>query len=157
MNTQTYAFSGLDPARVASFFNSTDDELAALGARRVIANDSGFPCRITLREAALGQTLILLPFEHQPAHSPYRASGPIFVTQGEPAAARLVNEVPEVVRSRLVSVRAYDANDCIVDAEVIEGKVIEPLIQRMFADNDVRYLHVHNARRGCYSCRVDRA
>jgi hypothetical protein len=118
---------------------------------------SGFPCRVTLREAASGQTVILAAFEHQSAHSPYRASGPIFVIEGSSAAARFENEVPPVVRTRLISVRAYDKDDLIVDAEVVEGAVIEPVIARMFADARVRYLHLHNARRGCFSCRVDRA
>ena len=31
-----------------------------------------------------------------------------------------------------------------------------PLIERLFANPDVDYIHVHNARRGCYSGRVDR-
>ncbi|MGL4576134.1 MAG: DUF1203 domain-containing protein, partial [Burkholderiaceae bacterium] len=118
---------------------------------------SGFPCRVSLREAAPGQRVILAAFEHQSAHSPYRASGPIFVIEGSSAAARFTNEVPPVVRPRLMSVRAYDADDLIVDAEVIEGALIEQAVTRMFADARVRYLHLHNAKRGCYSCRVDRA
>ena len=42
------------------------------------------------------------------------------------------------------------------DAEVVEGDALEALIARFFADESVAYLHVHNARRGCYACRIDR-
>jgi Protein of unknown function (DUF1203) len=157
MQTTSYVFSGIDAAPLAYLFGKSDSELHALGARRMVADaETGFPCRVSLREAAPGQRVILAAYEHQRAHSPYRASGPIFVVEGSSAAARFENEVPPVVRTRLISVRAYDADDLIVDAEVIEGALIEQAITRMFADARVRYLHLHNARRGCYSCRVDR-
>jgi hypothetical protein len=34
---------------------------------------------------------------------------------------------------------------------------LEEVIARFFADPQVAYLHLHNARPGCYNCRVDRA
>jgi Protein of unknown function (DUF1203) len=158
MQTTSYIFSGIDAAPLAYLFGKSDGELHALGARRMVADaETGFPCRVSLCEAAPGQSVILTAYEHQRAPSPYRASGPIFVVEGSTTAARFENEVPPVVRTRLMSVRAYDADDLIVDAEVIEGAAIEQAITRMFAYERVRYLHLHNARRGCYSCRVDRA
>jgi transcriptional regulator len=45
----------------------------------------------------------------------------------------------------------------IVEAEVVEGAEVEAMIERLFARQDVAYLHIHYARRGCYACRVDRA
>lgn len=61
------------------------------------------------------------------------------------------------MRVRLLSVRAYDGDNMIVEAEVVEGHLIEALIDRYFGRDDVAYLHLHYARRGCYACRVDRA
>jgi hypothetical protein len=43
------------------------------------------------------------------------------------------------------------------DAEVVEGAGLESMLGRFFDDPDVGYLHVHNARRGCYACRIHRA
>jgi hypothetical protein len=40
---------------------------------------------------------------------------------------------------------------------VSPGSELEALIERFLAEPRVAYLHVHNARRGCYACRVDRA
>lgn len=45
----------------------------------------------------------------------------------------------------------------MVSAEVVEGSVLEDTIRTHFADEDVSYLHIHNARPGCYNCRVVRA
>lgn len=145
-----------DPFR--KFFALDDAALLAQGARRCVADEKpGFPCRVSLEDAAPGERLILLNFEHQPARSPYRASGPIFVRETARQAAPEVGEVPESLRLRLLSVRAYDAADLIADAEVVEGRELEPLIARLFGDERIAYLHVHYARRGCYAARIDRA
>jgi hypothetical protein len=64
--------------------------------------------------------------------------------------------VPVLVRRRLLSVRAYDAAGMLRNAEVGEGRELPALVAGMFADPKVSYLHVHNARPGCYSCRIDR-
>ncbi len=154
-----FRITGLSPQPFQSLFALTDAALADLGATRCFADDSspGFPCRVSVAHALAGEELILLSYEHQGAHSPYRASGPIFVRKSATAAFAATNAIPDPVRVRLLSVRAYDAQDLIVDAEVVDGSEIEGLIERFFAQKDVAYLHIHYARRGCYACRVDRA
>jgi hypothetical protein len=117
----------------------------------------GYPCRISLEDAPVGEEVLLLPFTHQDSRSPYRASGPIFVRRGQRKAARMVGVLPPYLTRRPLSVRAYDAADEMVDAEVVEGAEADSLIQRYLARNDVSYLHIHFARRGCFACRVDRA
>lgn len=134
-----------------------DDALAARGIRRVrAASHPGYPCRISLADAEPGDELLLLPFEHQPANSPYRASGPIYVRIGAQRRVLEPGEVPESVRRRQISLRAYDVDDMIVGAEVCEGDVVGAEIERQLADPRVRYLHLHNAKRGCFSCLVRR-
>jgi len=93
---------------------------------------------------------------HQAARTPYAATGPIFVRCAAGATRVSINEVPAQQRRRLLSVRAYDATHTIVDAEVAPGTELEALIDRFLGDRNVSYLHVHNARRGCYACRIDR-
>jgi hypothetical protein len=150
-------FTGLEPDQFAHLFSLSDAELAERGIFRVTADAKpGFPCRISLEDAEPGETLLLLPFDHQPAHSPYRASGPIFVRQDAVESAEIVGTLPPVLCGRLLSLRAYNAKDLIVDAEVVESAEAMEMIARFFARDDVSYVHVHNARRGCYACRVDR-
>jgi len=149
---------GIDPAPFEPLFLLDDEGLARHGAVRCIATESpGFPCRISLEDAAVGDELLLLPFEHQPGASPYRASGPIFVRRGARRAVLPPGVVPEYVTRRLMSLRAYDAAHRMVDACVCEGVDAAAAIGRLVANADVAYLHLHNAKRGCFSCQVDRS
>jgi hypothetical protein len=142
----------------AAFFGLSDAELAKRGARRSVADKKpGFPCRVSLVDAEPGERVILLPFAHHAVDSPYQASGPIFVREQAKEATPAIGEVPDYLRQRLLSLRAYDEAGIMVDAEVAEGRDLEAHVDRFFADVRVAYLHVHNARPGCYSCRIDRA
>ena len=76
--------------------------------------------------------------------------------RGQPGAAQVENELPTYLTLRPLSVRAYDAADEMVDAEIVDGREADSLIQRYLARDDVSYLHIHFARRGCFACRVDR-
>lgn len=153
-----YQLKGLEPAQFEPLFRLDDAALAARGMRWVRSDAPvGYPCRISLADAPVGEDLLLLPFTHQDSRSPYRASGPIFVRRGQAREARYVNELPPYLALRPLSLRAYDANDEMVDAEVVDGREAEPLVRRFLARDDVAYLHAHFARRGCFACRIDRA
>ena len=151
-----YVIRGLPAQPFQPLFGLDDAALETRGMRRYVADGPGYPCRISLEDAAPGESLILLPFNHLDADSPYRSAGPIFVRESARPQAAFHNMVPEQQRSRLLSVRAYDARGWMLDAEVDEGERLEALIERFFADARTAFLHVHNARRGCYACRVDR-
>jgi hypothetical protein len=156
--SESFQFIALPAEQFAPLFSRSDAELRALGARRMTADEKpGFPCRVTLADAEVGETVILLPFTHHDVPSPYRASGPIFVRSGGKTASPAVGEIPAMLRHRLLSVRAYDAEAMLAGAEVVEGSGLEAAIRRQFANERVSYLHVHNARPGCYNCRVVRA
>jgi hypothetical protein len=148
---------GLDPAPFVPLFALSDPELAPLGAVRRIADESpGYPCRISLEDAKVGEELLLLPYLHQPALSPYHASGPIYVRRGAQQRNLPVNSVSSYVTSRLMSARAYDTDHMIIDAAVCAGSVVAEEISRLFDNAKVAYIHLHNAKRGCFSCRVER-
>jgi hypothetical protein len=154
----SYQLSGLEPALFEDLFALSDTELAARGMRWMRADKPvGFPCRISLEDAPVGEDVLLLPFVHQESRSPYRASGPIFVRRGRREAARIVDRLPSYLTLRPLSVRAYDAADEMVDADVVDGAAAAPLIEHYLSRPDVAYLHIHFARRGCFACRVDRA
>jgi hypothetical protein len=153
-----FRISGLAIEQLEHLLALDDDEaLARAGAVRLTVDEPhAYPCRVTLQDAAPGEQVLLLHFVHQPADSPYRACGPIFVRRDARRTHHAVDEVPEQQRRRLLSVRAYDARDWIVAAEVTPGAELEALIEHFFADPRVAYLHLHNARPGCYAARVDR-
>jgi hypothetical protein len=110
-----------------------------------------------MRDASVGEKLLLLNHVCQPANTPYRASHAIFVREGAENAYDRVDEVPEVMRTRLLSLRAYDAEGMMLDADVVDGQDIESVILRFFVSLHVAYIHAHNAKRGCYAGRIDRA
>ncbi|MBS0471518.1 MAG: DUF1203 domain-containing protein [Proteobacteria bacterium] len=153
----SFHIRGLDAAPFASLFTLDDAELSARSIHRVTADaPHSAPCRVTLEDAEPGEELLLLPFAHQTADSPYRASGPIYVRKASAVAFDAVDELPPVFAGRLLSVRAYDRAGMMTDAEIADSDP-RGLFERFFADSAVAYLHVHYARRGCFSCRVDRA
>jgi hypothetical protein len=149
---------GLSPAQFQPLFSLRNDELAQKGVRRMTVDAKpGFPCRVSLEDAEIGEHVVLLPFAHHDVDSPYRASGPIFVRENAKEANLSVGEVPEVVSTRTMSVRAYDMNSMMIDGTVVPGSDIKAHIEKLFADPKIAYLHLHNAGAGCYSCRVERA
>jgi Protein of unknown function (DUF1203) len=149
----SFKLIGLPYEPVAAMFALSDAELSACNAQRVFATTNpGYPCRVSLVDADIGEELLLLPFEHQPASSPYRSSGPIFVRKAAVPARLDAGVVPDYVRTRLISVRAYDQAHLMTDALVCDGTDAGAAIQAMFAHEEVAYIHLHNANRGCFSC-----
>lgn len=142
----------------AADFPLADEALRERGIRRVIADDRpAYLCRVSLQDAVGGERLLLLPYLHHDVDSPYRASGPIYVREAAVQAQPLVDEVPALLRSRLLSLRAYDAHGMMVWADVLPGSELESGIAQLFELERVEYLHLHYAKPGCYACRVDRA
>jgi hypothetical protein len=153
----SFQLVGLPFEPFSPLFALSDAELLARNVRRVFATTKpGYPCRVSLADAEIGDELLLLPFEHQPASSPYKSSGPIFVRKAAVQAHVEPGVVPDYVRTRLISVRAYDTQHLMSDALVCAGSDAAAAIQKMFSRDDVAYIHLHNANRGCFSCAVNR-
>jgi hypothetical protein len=124
------------------------------GAVRVVADKpSSFPCRRCLQDAEPGEAMLLLSYEPFLGASPYAGPGPIYVHEHDctPFAG---DGLPEQLTRRLLSVRAYDERHMLVDAEVTEGAELEGVADRLLA-GEAAYLHVHNARPGCFAARIE--
>ena len=158
MTTSTpFHIRGLDAAQFAPLFALSDAELAERDMKRFVADaPRSAPCRISLEDAEPGEALILLAYAHHTAHSPFRASGPIFVREKAAEPFDAVDTLPPAFQGRTLSVRAYDAHGDMVEAEVIDSDP-RPLFDRYFADPAVAHIDVHYARRGCFGARVTRA
>lgn len=152
-----FRITGLSPEPFRHLYGLTDAALAAHGARRYVADSKpGFPDRVEVRDAEPGERLLLVNYTHQPADGPYRSSHAIFVLEGAEATYDRVNEVPEALKLRPISLRAFDADHMIVAADLARGDEVEALIRRYLADPATAYLHAHYATRGCYAARIDR-
>jgi hypothetical protein len=156
-NTMTFRISGLAAKPFEHLYGLPEHVLTALGVQRHVADKKpGYPDRIELRDAEPGERLLLLNYEHLPANNPYRSRHAIFVIEGAQTTYDRMDEIPALLRTRTLSLRAFDNKDSMLDADLIDGKEVETLIERLFANTDVTYIHVHYAKRGCYAARIDR-
>ena len=153
----TFRITGIDSTPFEHLFGLSDTDLAKHRAKRYIADEKpGFPCRVSLEDAERGETLLLLNHRHHTAPTAYASEGPIFVRERPAQHAEWIDEVPDQLKARLISLRAYDRDGMMIDADVVDGKELKPLIERFLANDEASYLHAHFARRGCYAARIER-
>ena len=153
-----FQISALRHADFERLFTLDDEALARVGAKRYVADRKpGFPCRVSLEDAEPGERVILVPYAHQPADSPYKASGPVFIREKAHTTQLPPDAVPDLLRTRMLSVRAYDAAHLMIHADVVDGREVESALAVAFSDARVAYVHLHYAKPGCFACRVDRA
>ncbi|SEN47575.1 Protein of unknown function [Sphingomonas gellani] len=154
----SFRVQGLDARHFMHLYGLSNGELTQFGAQRVVADVTpGFPDRIEVRDLDPGETALLLNYEHQPADTPYRSRHAIFAREGAEQALDLIDRLPEAIRIRPISLRAFDAVGYMLHADLQHGSRLEPLIVRFLAYPDVAYLHAHYAKRGCYAARIVRS
>jgi len=152
-----YTITSLDLNDFRHLFGLDDKTLAEQNVQRMtVTGKPGYPCRVTLEDAEIGESVLLLNYEHLPVESPYRSAHALFVRENATASTSFENEVPEYLRTRQLSVRSFDTSGNMVAAHTCSGAELEPLIERLLDDELADYLHVHNAARGCYLARIDR-
>jgi Protein of unknown function (DUF1203) len=154
----SFQIHALAADRFAPLFALSDDDLRERDIRSVVADGRPvYPCRVSLQDAREGERLLLLPYAHHEVNTPYRGAGPIYVRERAEQTQPDADDVPELLRSRVLSLRAYDPRGMMVWADVVPGNEVEAGIAQLFALERVAYLHIHFAKPGCYACRVERA
>ena len=154
----TYKISGLDPAPFAHLVGLSDEQLALHGAARMVANGQpSFPCRVQLDDAKAGEALLLVNHVSHDGNNPYRASHAIFVSESAEEAAVYEDEIPPALDRRILSLRAFDADGMMTDAARAPPGEADPVIRRMFGNAQVDHIDAHNAIRGCFAARIERA
>ncbi|HUN27205.1 MAG TPA: DUF1203 domain-containing protein [Steroidobacteraceae bacterium] len=153
-----FRVTGLSPEPFKPLFGLSQAELRQRGAVRLVADrNPGFPDRIELRDAAVGESVLLVNFAHLQVASPFRSTYAIYVREGAEERYDRVNEVPELLRSRVLSLRGFDADDMLCDADIVAGGAVEGLIERLLSSSRTAYVHVHYAKPGCFAARIERA
>ena len=154
---QTYRVKGLDPAPFKPLFSLSDEELESRGIVRMTVSSPTFPCRVSLTDRALGETVLLLNHVSHDVANPYRATHAIFVTEGEEQAAEYVDQVPPVFEKRVLSLRGFDSEGMMADAILTQPGEADAGIRKLFANPEIQTIHAHNATRGCFSAKIERA
>jgi len=140
------------------FWRMSTPELNAIGAYLFNADECPcYPCRVSLTDAQVGERVLALSYEHHPQNSPYRATGPIFIRANAQTATLTDNEVPDMLKHRLLSLRGYNDKHLMIEAETMMGTDLEVGIAKQFSNSSVSYIHLHNAAPGCFNCSVTRS
>jgi hypothetical protein len=152
-----FKIKSLQDSEFTAFFALNNADLEKMGAIRMMVDVfPGFPCRVSLEDAEIGEEVILLSYQHNKTNSPYQANGPIFVRKTAKTADLTMNEVPKMFNHRLLSLRGFDKNGIMQTATVIEGQNLSAQITAIFEQENIHYIHIHNAKPGCYNCVVER-
>jgi hypothetical protein len=152
----TYRITGIDPAPYRHLFGLPDEELASQGVVRMTVTDPTFPCRVSLTDRDIGESVLLLNHVSHDVANPYRASHAIFVTEGADEAAEYVDQVPPVFEKRVLSLRAFDADGMMADAVLSQPGEADAAIRKLFENPAIETIHAHNATRGCFSAKIER-
>lgn len=152
----SYVVRGLDPTPYKELFGLTEEELAERGAVRMTVSSPTFPCRVSLIDRDLGETVLLINHVSHDVGNPYRASHAIFVTEGAEQAAEYVDETPPVFEKRILSLRGFDKDGMMADAILTQPGEADAGIRKLFENDNIVSIHAHNATRGCFAALIER-
>ena len=153
----TYTITGLDPAPFAPLFDADEARLAARGARRLRATDStGFPCRVSLEDAAEGEPLLLVNHVSNDVAGPFRTAHAIYVREGAKRAPPIHDRLPPMLDRRVIGLRAFAADGMLRRAVLAGQGEADGAIRALLSDEAIAYIHAHNAAYGCFLAGVER-
>ena len=153
-----FQINGLERLQFLSYFNMSESDLVDAGAYLFQSDECPcYPCRVSLVDAEIGEQVLALSYNHLNVSGPYNASGPIFIRTNATECRPEVNEVPEMLRHRQLSVRGYNDAHLMIEADAAEGRQLEKVLTRQFSNQDVNLIQIHNAGPGCFNCSVIRA
>ncbi len=156
--TNNFQIKALPENEFAPLFNLGNEALETAGAIRMTVDKKlGFPCRVSLEDAEPGDEVILLAYQHHKTNSPYQSRGPIFVKKDAGTAKLAINEIPKLLNHRFLSLRGYDKKGMMKASLVAEGQNLREALNETFNNREIDYIHIHNAKPGCYMCEVVRA
>jgi hypothetical protein len=154
----SFQFHALPADQFQPLFALSDIALKKIRASRMVVDEKpGYPCRVSLVDADPGETVVLVNFEHQPADSPFRSAHAVFVRENATQVFPENGKVPDLFDSRIISIRAFDHRHYIINAEIVDGSQLRETIPAILKNSKVDYLHLHNAKPGCFLARVTRA
>ncbi|MEO0340584.1 MAG: DUF1203 domain-containing protein [Bacteroidota bacterium] len=154
---QDFIISGIQHKEIEPLFQLNEQDLKARGISKIRVDEKpGYPCRVSLEDANLGEQVLAFNYEHHAVDTPYRASGPVFVRLEAPEAQLKKNEIPEMLEHRYLSLRVYNDAGMMIDARTLNGSELRAAIQELFKNKQAQYIQVHNAKPGCFNCEINR-
>ena len=152
-----FKIQALNHKEFESLFELSDAELEKLSINRMTVDEKpGYPCRVSLEDAEIGEEVILVPYDFHRTNSPYQSRGPIFIRKGIVTKELGINEIPVMLNHRLLSFRGFDKDGFMKEAITAKGANTKDVIEKIFENPEIDYIHIHNSSPGCYNCEVRR-
>ena len=152
-----YSISGLKREEFEPLFALGEDALAERNMRRVTADSpTGYPCRVSLQDAAPGESLILLNYVSHDVPTPFRTSYGIYVREAAGAPPCYRDEVPALLERRTLGLRGFDAEGMLRGGLLALPGEADARIRELFGAPEIASIHAHNASVGCFLARVER-
>lgn len=153
----SFQIKAISAQRFEPYFSWPKQKLQELDMEVCIVDKSpGYPCRVSLEDAQIGEEVLLINYQHHRAASAYQANGPIFVRKNGVEREVAPNQIPPILRDRNLSIRGYNGQGKMLDAVVVHGKLLKRTLHKLFDNHNIDYLHIHNAGPGCFNCEVQR-
>lgn len=125
-----------------------------------VSDGDGVPCRHCLQQVAKGEPYLILAYRPFPEAQPYAEVGPIFLHAKPCARNPETAELPAMFsRGEGRLLKGYNAENRIVygTGQIVPPAEMNAAAARIFARDDVSYIHVRSGTNNCFSCRIDRA
>ena len=122
----------------------------------IVTENHSIPCRVSLSYAKVGEIVLLVNYQHQPKNTPYKSTHAIFVRKDVRQANLVVNEVPNILTTSVLSIRGFDCRHFIKQAVVIEGLKLAETLETIFDCAEISYIHIHFAGAGCFTAKATR-
>ena len=124
----------------------------------VVDKEAAYPCRVCLADAHVGERVYLFSYGPFEKAAPHQTVGPVYVHATRCTPFRCSARLPDVLRRRLVALRAYDAEGAeLVECDILEGTAIEARAEKILSNPRVHHINVHFARAGCFACTIERS
>jgi hypothetical protein len=152
-----FQLSALPEKSFQDLFSLNDTELKELNiVSKLVTEKHDTPCRISLEDAEIGDKVLLVNYQHLPDSSPFQASHAIYIRENVKEALPQKNQIPQMITKRIISLRAFDKQHMMVNADLAQGADIALRILDMLNDETAEYVHLHFAKQGCYAAKVTR-
>ena len=115
------------------------------------------PCRHCLRTFRIGEESRTL-FTYDPFHGveTFPLPGPVFIHANECERYPEDGPFPEDLRAHALTFDAYTHGRRLVAEQHVSDGEWKAAIERLFAREDVDYIHVRDTEAGCYDFRIER-
>jgi hypothetical protein len=115
------------------------------------------PCRHCLQLTKPGEDQrILFTYDCFDGVEPLPLPGPVYIHAKPCERYDEDAGFPADIRSRQITFNAYGNARRLVKQQYVENGNVEEPVDQLFADPDVRYLHVRSTPAGCYTFRIER-